>query len=308
MLLLIKYFFLSLLCFVTLSCGKKSGTFFAGALGLGADRVIITSQLATVLTVSMYDMEGNFLATLADYQTENNGPRGLAVYDATNVLVSLDGDDRVDKVSLGGGYSAFIQSSLLTGTIGKIIKNPNTGDYFLIESNTMIERFSGDGQRLPAAGLSFVSGAFAPCAAPGSLRALVVNNSGDLIATQLSSAVSFRYTIGLARASACTAIAVLPTTTSDIINHSDGNLYWIGNNNQVYRATQDLTGSTSISNNVSIIAAPTAMAELPNGDLLIASNTTDSLEVIGTDGTYRGSFHKGVHTQQVHSIVVVRGQ
>jgi len=310
---LLKLFITSFLITVVviggaLSCEKKSGTFYAGSLGLGDDRVLIASQIASVLTVSAYDLDGNFLGILADYQAEANGPRGLALYDSSHVVVSLEGDDRLDLLYLGGGILNFIQSSFLTGTIGKIIRDPAAANYYVIENTNMIERFSVDGTRVPVSGNPFVNGALAPCAAPATLRSMVINNSGDLIAVQSGATSSFRYTIGPTAASACAVIAALPTNANDIINHSDGNLYWAGTNNQIYRASQTLTGSTSIFNSAATIAAPTAMAELPNGDLLIASDTTDSLEVISTTGTYRGTFRKDINTQVVHSILVVPGQ
>lgn len=290
------------------SCGQKSGSFYAASLGLENDRVIIASQIANVLTVSMYDLDGNYLQTLADYQAEGNGPRGLVQLDPTNIIVSLEGDDRLDIITLGGTKSNYLQSSFLSGTIGKLILNPAGTEFFIIEATNMIERFSTSGQRLPVTGNPFVNGALAPCAAPASLRAMAFNNSGNLVAVQSGTTGGFIYTVGATVAASCVATTALSSAANDLINHSNGNMYYAGTNNQIYRASQTLTGSTSIFNNSATIASPTAMAELPNGDLIIASDTTDSLEVIGVDGTYRGTFHKGVHTQQVHSILVVHGQ
>ncbi len=290
------------------SCSPKTGTFYSAALGLQHDRLIISSQLATVLTVSSYDMQGQYLDTLADYQTEANGPRGLAPYDATFVALSLDGDDRLDLVAVGGGHSGLVQSSFLTGVIGKLTRDPVTQDYFVIEGTNAIERFSSDGQRVPLAGNPFQTGARAPCISPASLRALVFNNAGNLVAVQSGTTTAFIYTPGPTIATACAQVTGLPSNVNDIINHSDGNLYWVGTNSQVYRASQTLTGSTSIFNNTSAILTPTALVEMPNGDLLIASDGTDSLQVIGTDGSYRGTFHKSIHTQQVNSLLILRGQ
>lgn len=291
-----------------LSCEKKEGDFYAAALGLNEDRVLVASQLATARTVSAYDLDGNLLGILADYQAEANGPRGLALYDSLYVLLSLDGDDRVDMVYLGGGRTSYIQGALFAGVIGRIIQHPNTLDYFVIENSNAIERFSREGQRIPVSGNSFVSGALAPCAAPSSLRALVINNNGHLLAVQSGTTAAFQYTIGSTNASACSALGALPANANDVINHSDGNLYWVSTNSNVYRASQTLSGSTSIFYNTATINTPTALAELPNGDLIIASDTTDSLEVISTSGEYKGTFRKDVNTQQVFSILVVRGQ
>ncbi len=79
------------LMLVATACAKKQGTFFVAALGLNQDRIIISSQTATVLTVTSYDLDGNLLATLADSYAATNGPRGLALFDAFNFLVSLEG-------------------------------------------------------------------------------------------------------------------------------------------------------------------------------------------------------------------------
>lgn len=291
-----------------IACEKKAAEFYVASLGLDQDRVIVASQIATVLTVSAYDLAGNLLGVLADYQAEVNGPRGLALYDALHVVLSLEGADRLDLVSLSGGRATYIQNSFLTGTIGKVIANPTRTNYFVIEAGTALERFEFNGDRIPVTGNAFVQGAIAPCAAPASLRAIAFNNSGDLIAVQSGATAAFRYTVGPTTASACATIAALPSAANDLINHSDGNMYFAGTNSQIYRASQTLTGSTSIFNNAATIALPTAMAELPSGDLIIASDTTDSIEVISTSGVYRGTFAKNVNTQQIHSLIVVPGQ
>lgn len=291
------------------ACQKKSEKFFVGALGLQKDRVIIASQLATALTVSSYDLNGNLLGVLADYYGETNGPRGLAIYDALNFLVSLEGTDRLDLVYLGGGRSTFLSSSFLggAGAMGKLVRHPTTNDLFIIDAVTSIERFDITGQRIPQSGNAFIQAALAPCAAPASLRAMVINSSGELVAIQSGVTGGFRLTIGPTVASACAAVT-LASAANDIIKHSDGNLYYIGTNNQVYRTNQTLSSSTSIFNNSATINTPTAMAELPNGNLLIASDGTDSVEIITTSGTYVGSFAKDTNMQQVHSILVVPGQ
>jgi hypothetical protein len=291
-----------------IACAKKEGAFFAGALGLYQDRVIITSETATAVTVTSYDLDGNLIAVLADYFAENNGPRGLALLDSLHVLLSLDGDDRIDAVYLGGGRSPFISMSALTGTIGKMVRHPSTGDLFVVESNTAIERFNSSGQRLPQTGNSFVQGAAFGCT-PASFRALTINSSGQLVAVQSGTTNSFRYTIGPTNATGCSAQA-LSANTNDIINHSNGFMYYVTTTSNVYRASQTLTGSVSIFNNTGAINTPTALAELPNGDLIIASGATDTLEVIssGSPAVYRGSFAKNIHTALVRSILVVPGQ
>jgi hypothetical protein len=301
--------FLIFVLFATsLGCEKKEGTFFVGALGLDSDRIILASQSATVLTVTSYDLNGNLLATLADYYAETNGPRGLAIFDSLHFLLSLEGTDRVDLVHMGGGgYLPYLTSSFLTGTIGKLMRHPTTNDLFIIEAGTAIERFDLSGTRIPQTGNAFIQGALAPCAAPATARAMVVNNSGELLVIQSGSTAAFRLTIGPTVASACT-VATLTNAANDLVNHSDGNIYYAGTNSTIYRASQTLTGSAVVFNNAATIALPTAMAELPNGNLIIASDTTDSIEVITTSGTYVGSLIKNIHTQQVHSILVVRGQ
>ena len=299
---------LSISAFITSGCEKSKGEFFAAALGLNKARVLAASQLATTLNVTSYDMDGNLIGITADYQAEANGPRGLALADEMHAIVSLEGDDRLDLIYLGGGYKSFVQSSFLTGVIGKIVKNRAGTELYIIEATNSIERFSLSGSRIPTSGNSFVSGALAPCAAPASLRTLVFNNSNQLIALQSGAATGFIYTIGPTTAAGCTSIAGLPTNVNDVINHSNGYLYWVGTNSIVYRANQNMSGSVAIFNNAATISTPTALVELPNGDLLIASDGTDSLEVITTAGDYVGTFHKGTNTQQVHSLLVVPGQ
>jgi hypothetical protein len=290
-----------------LACAKGSDGFFAAALGLDKVRILVASQPTTAQAVVAYDTDGKFLGVIADYQGENNGPRGLALLDSLHAIVSLEGDDRLDTLYLGGGRNSYIQSSFLTGTIGKLIRNFVSDELFIIEAGTAIERFTLDGIRKPQTGNSFVSGALAPCAAPASLRSLVVNNNGDLLAVQSGTTAAFRYTIGPNTASAC-ATAAAVANVNDIINHSNGNLYYVTTTSLVVRASQTLTGSVTVFNNAASIGTPTALAELPGGNLIVASDATDTLEIIRVDGTYVGTFAKSIYTQTVHSILVVPGQ
>jgi hypothetical protein len=305
---MLKLSFAAVVVSLIIACEKRAGEFFVASLGLEKDRIIVASQTATVLTVSAYDLDGKLINILADYQAEVNGPRGLALYDSLHILLSLEGADRIDLVSLSGGRDVWTQNSFLTGTIGKMIWNAARRNYFVIEATNAIERFDYTGERIPVTGNAFIQGTLAPCAAPASMRSMAFNNSGDLIVVQSGTTAAFRYTVGPTTASACAATTALPGNANDIINHSNGYMYIASTNNNIYRSSQTLTGTVSIFNNAATIAAPTALAELPNGDLIIASDTTDSLEVIGVDGTYRGTLVKDANTALVHSILVVPGQ
>lgn len=288
-------------------CGGEVGEFYAAALGLNQPRVIIASQLATNLGVYSYTVDGVYQGRLVDYFSETGAPRGIALINPFTIAISLDSTDEVDAITLAGSRSKFISNNLLTGTLGKLISDSSRSNYYIVETNG-IERFTSAGVRIPATGGAYISGgAQAPCAALASLRALVLNNSGNLIAVQSGTTAANRYTLAAASASACATVA-LPTNANDVINHSDGNLYFVGTNSQVYRMSQTMTGITSIFNNTTVISTPTALVELPNGNLLVASDATDALEIITTAGTYVRTFAKDTNTQQLHSLFVVRGQ
>ncbi len=289
-------------------CSGEVGEFYAAALGLNRDRVFVVSQIAQNLGVHMYTTGGTYLGRLVDYYSDTNAPRGIAYYDPFSVAISLDATDEIQFLNLdGSARRPPLSNNLLTGTIGKMIYDRSRDGYFIVETNG-IEFFSRAGVRVPASGNSIVPGtAQAPCAALASLRALVLNNSGALITVQSAATASNRYTLGPVSATAC-AVVTLPTNANDIINHSDGNMYFVGTNNQVYRTTQVLGSITSIFNNVATISTPTALAEMPDGNLIVASDATDSIELISTGGTYRSTFARDSNTQLVHSLFILRGQ
>lgn len=179
---MLKLSFAAVVVSLIIACEKRAGEFFVASLGLEKDRIIVASQTATVLTVSAYDLDGKLINILADYQAEVNGPRGLALYDSLHILLSLEGADRIDLVSLSGGRDVWTQNSFLTGTIGKMIWNAARRNYFVIEATNAIERFDYTGERIPVTGNAFIQGTLAPCAAPASMRSMAFNNSGRVAA------------------------------------------------------------------------------------------------------------------------------
>jgi hypothetical protein len=98
----------------------------------------------------------------------------------------------------------------------------------------------------------------------------------------------------------------------DVVLHSDSHLYVVTqNDDRVYQADSDGSNATVIwDTDLTIIRDPTAIVELPNGNLLVASSFTDSIEQIQTDGTRVGTspFIMDSFSVNVQDMIIVYGE
>ncbi len=282
----ISFLFYVIVSVFLLSCSKDSGAFYLGSLDIQNPKIIITSQTAGSQAVVMYDINGNFLRVLHDYNSEGNTPRGIVPLSPVDFLISVEGNDHIDHYSLTQGLSSFIENINLTGNIFNAAKHSTHGLY-VIEGN-FIEAFDMQtGERLgnPRIPNTAVGG----CTALNVPRAITFNRDGLLVVTSTGSDDINVYDVS----DATNPICVRSNTTFGnvdpmaIVAHSDGFLY-VGTqgDDRIYRVNGDGSGTpTVVFNNIAVINNPSAIAEMPDGSLLVASDGTNSIVNIRTDGT-----------------------
>ncbi|MBX3022967.1 MAG: hypothetical protein KF799_14930 [Bdellovibrionales bacterium] len=294
-----------------IACSAPSGEFFYGALGLGTPRLVIATQNATGNNIVLYDLDGKLVDVLWDGSAVADVPKGLAPFDAFNVAVLVDGVDRIAKVSLVDRTVGVVASDAnLTGTLYQMAFDKAGERYFAIEGNT-IEAFTKTGTRV---GVPYIGTTLGACTLSTPRGAFVTADQRLLVANGVGNRLLI-YNVSNPAAATCISANAGFTTTQPfaVIQHSDGNLYLATNaNHQIVSLPADGVGTPAVvwAANIAVIRNPTALIEMPDGTLLVASDQTNSIERITTSGTYVGStsFIKDVFTGTVTQMLLIGGE
>ncbi len=268
------------------SCGEEPGDIITLGSEASVDTpyLVISGQDGNHRGFAFYDLNGS-LVTLGNFRFENATPRGVAPYTATSVLMCLDTTDSIYEVSLDGTKSLFHGSAQFSGNIYGIVIG-DSGRTYVVESNR-IEVFDEDGIRLAGSLINTTTGA---CTL-SSPRGATLNADGQLVVMNAGGPDAIlTYDISTETAT-CVSSVAFGNNPYDAILHSDGYLYvTTQGDDRVYRADPDGSNPQVVwDTDTSIINNPTGIVELANGDLLVASSATDSIERITTDGDRVGS-------------------
>ncbi len=281
----VKYQNFLIYCALTilLSCSKDSGSFYVGSLDIQNPKIIVASQVAGSTALVMYNIEGQFLRILHNYVSEGNTPRGLVALSPLDFLISVDGNDHIDRYSLTEGISSEIENINLTGNIFDIDRHPDYG-IFVLETNT-IEAFdnqTGERRLNP-----FIPATVGACVL-NTPRGMAFNQQGQLVVVNTGNDDINVYDVSDPNGPVCvranTSMGNFDPVT--VLAHSDGFLY-VGTqgNDRIYQFNGDGSGTgTVIFNNIAQINNPTAIAEMPDGSLLVASDGTNTVVNISTAG------------------------
>lgn len=269
-----------------LSCKEgRNGSFFYGSLGLGSPRIAISTQNAGALTVLLYDLNGALIKVLADYTSTNDIPKGIAPFDSLSIAVLLDGADRIARASFLGQILPDVTANAnLTGTLWQLAFDARNNRYLAVEGNT-IEAFSTSGDRI---GSPFINTTTGPCTLSVP-RGLASTSEGRLSTVATGNDDLNTYDI-----SGGTVTCLNANTTFGnidpvaVLAHSNGLLYVATQgDDRVYSFAGDGTGAATVvwNTNLTHINNPTALLELPDGSILVASDLTNSIARINPDGT-----------------------
>lgn len=292
-----------------IACNNPEGEFFYGTLGLGDKKILVATSNAGAPTVVMYDLEGRLVDVVADYTFTNDIPRGIASFDSFSFMVLLDGVDRLQKVSLKGLGATDYADPGLTGNLFHMTYDSLGQRYFAIEGN-FIEGFSKDGLRVGNPVINTTTGACVLATTRGlfatnDARLLAVGTGNDRlkiynISTTTPTCISTNTGLG----------AVDPVA---ILQHSNGLIYYADQvNDRVNSLPSNGVGAPTIvwATNLTTISNPTALLEMPDGTLLVASDLTNSIERITTAGERVGStpFIRDAFTGTVSQMMLIGGE
>lgn len=294
-------------------CGKNGSTLFYGALGVGETRVIFSSSNGTSQSITMYDANGNFKGLLADYSVTGGTPRGFAYFNPICFLAAIEANDQIEKICLDGtAKTLWAKNAQVTGFNG-LLHLPDTKRTLAIDTST-IELFDEEGIRIPPTGATpYIATTIGGCTLSTPTR-MVLNADGELVVTNPGNERITVYNISAAAPTCVTStdFSAFANDPQALLSHSDGNIYVVTIVNAqetLWRADSHGANATSLyANNTAILQDGNALAELPNGNILVSSFGTDSVVEFQTDGTLVRVFAKDSHTVDVYDIHIISGE
>ncbi len=144
----IKYaVFMALTAITAASCAPPASDDFAadptngaGSSASFSNYIIVSNN--TTRNVVLLDANGTFVRSLFQDFSGTNTPFGLSMYDSENVLISVEGTDRVEIANLRTGTStSYLVDGNLTGTMRGVARLSG-GDIVVSEGTGPVERFS----------------------------------------------------------------------------------------------------------------------------------------------------------------------
>jgi len=158
--------------------------------------------------------------------------------------------------------------------------------YYIIETNN-IEVLDTAGARATSSVIAATTGS---CTLNTPRMMDITSNNELLIVNTGGTGPLLFYDVSTAIPTCIRSVAI-GNTPVGILAHSNGKIY-IGTqtNDRIIQLDADGTNMTTIwDTNTSIISDPSVIKEMPNGDLLVASSATSTIERITTSGTRVGS-------------------
>lgn len=268
---------------------------------------MLATNVAGQYSLAMYDINGNFVRVLQDFIPQNVIPRGLVAIDSLNFLVSTDGVDQILNFNLLSGLTPHVSAADLAGNIYQMRRHPELGT-FVIESN-VIESFNDAGNRIGAPRVPATVGG-CTLNVP---RGLAITAQGYLVVTNTGNDDINVYDVSDPLNPVCvTANTALGNVDPvGVLAHSNGRIYVsTTGNDRIYEFNGDGSGAgVVIFNNIGVIADPTALLEMPDGSILVASDGTNSLVRITTDGDLVGptnNFISDIFTNSISDMILLQ--
>lgn len=287
-------------------CSVDSGSILPSPNTTDQSYIMIISQTATHKGYTLYDVDGNLVDHLGDFRTVGGTPRGMTYWDSSSVLVSMESPDGIFQLGLDGTLEQFGGSNFLSGNIYDLVQSLDGSYVYIIESNRI--------ERLTAAGLhqtnNYMDGSVGACTI-NTPRGLGVSPEGYILVTNQGGSDDVLRIDDTGASPSCVSSVAFGNNPYPIMMHSDGNLY-VGTqgDDSIYVADPD-------GNNASILWAPGTgilnnpmdMLELPNGDILVSSSVTDTIERVTTAGVRVGSvpFIRSSLSENIIGMVLIQG-
>ena len=258
--------------------------------------------------ISVYDLMGRFKSVLFDYAKLGAWPRGLGLFDPQTLIVSVHGTPRLDLVGFDGSVRTFATHASFTGNIFHLTRDAE-GNTYVVKANT-VEKFDPNGNRIPVIGVApFINTTLGLCVL-GTPHGLTINENGHLVVVNSGNHRINIYDISGAEPTCVSFETYNNTGVWDVVQHPNGRLYIVGQTiSALYSANPDGTNFNLLYQYPAANVNPGAIAVLPDGNLIVATHGTNSVDLFDPEGALlEQGFIKTTQTIQVNSILVVAGE
>lgn len=253
--------------------------FFWMAAAGAETKIVLATSGPEFSAVAAFTQNGKFQSLLADYSGRGDNIRGLAMLDESNLIASVDGADRIDRVNTSGEVTPFVIDPRLSGFLGLVRQSPVAKSIAIIDSRS-IEMFDPYGNRIGNPAVPTILGT---CNLVNP-KSLAFDQVGDLWVADYATGNILQYRFDRSGRAYCgnSMSALRNLKPSAMIAHSNGKLYVATQtDSQIFEIDPtDASRSPRVvwSTDRTRIDTPTAIAELPSGALLVASDRTNSIE------------------------------
>jgi hypothetical protein len=246
-------------------CEADSEAFYMATLGLNEGRIFVANAVVAppAHTITMYDLEGNFLAVVSDLSNGGFLLRGMAMLDPYNILASIDTPDELWSINIfNGRVTEYASNALLAGNIFDVVRQ--SSDTMLVAETSTIERFVS-GSRVPAAGNPHINTVLGACTI-ATARGMAMTAAGRLVVASNANNRILLYDVSTGTSACLASNATFGANQPiPVVGHQNGNIYFGTQvNDAIYSAPQDLSVNPVIILSASAsINNPTAMAVPP---------------------------------------------
>jgi hypothetical protein len=296
-----------LVAFSVLACAKGeslTGAFLSNGGGSSStadysNYIVVANNFTK--SVVLLDPNGAWVRDLwVGVNTSADVPTGVAMYDDSTIMITIDGVDRVITVPLeGGSPTTLISDANLTATPLRQLTRLLNGDILVLESNTnAVERFTSSGTRVS------VGWPITPQTGPTGVSAL--SNGGFILCSITADVVRAYNNAGTQTATVASGIA----GTTDAYDCKVGpsqqvGAVWNGTTDTVRVYSSATLGATNFSySDLSILSNPRALAFRPDGSVLAIDFTNNLMVEISSFGTLLGTYSNSV-IANANAILVV---
>lgn len=263
------------------ACSPKKDSAATSAVPIFASGDIIVSNAGSD-AVLVLDKDGEYKNVLFDVDNTSETVTGITYLSNTHeILVVVEGTDRIVAVSSNGTDRSFTTHAQFTGTVRGITQLAS-GDILAVETNN-VERFDMLGSRITSGGwplalqtggqsISAIStGGFVHCS--NTLDVLRTYNDAGAQQATVSSGIG-----GTTDAFGCTALA-------------DGNIAvaWSGTTDTVRVYNAALSSTIGSYSDLGRLAAPTGITERANGNILILDSVFNHIVELTSALAFGGS-------------------
>ncbi len=303
--LLFIVFLVMCVLFIFASCAPENGTYLSDEaqriLEDHTDQIVVAN--ATGKNVVLLNSSFNFVRDLIILpKASADAPWGLALKSPTEILVSIEGVDRVMSASLDVGSPSatdVIVNTNLAGTPMRGLAVLTSGDILAAEGNT-VERFTSTGDRVTTSGwpktlqtnttqlFPLSNGGFIACSI-GTNVVRAYDSSGTQTATVASGIVGTTTVAGCAAGPIGQVVAAYYGTTDTI---------------RLYSSSTLATTVWSFSD-LTLLANPQAVGILSNGNVIAIDGTSNvAVELDGSTGALVRTFSSSAINGAVSLLVI----